>query len=208
MKKVILGVILGIIISTGTIYAKQINDTIEVAYNNIKISVFGQECIPKDTDGNIVEPFIYDGTTYVPIRAVSQAFGKRVDWNDETKTVEIRQPFSAQEVMKGQDVIKTFFDNFAEHNYNEMKKLLSEPFSQYDVSESVYGMKSATLSEIEYVEENSDWSTDTLIFNCAFDNVEFSPTASNNNGDKEAACYILVHKDGDTYTISDFVSGL
>ena len=50
MKKVILGLIIGIVISTGTIYAKQINDTIEIAYNNIKISVFGQECIPKDTD--------------------------------------------------------------------------------------------------------------------------------------------------------------
>ena len=110
MKKVILGLIIGIVISTGTIYAKQINDTIEIAYNNIKISVFGQECIPKDTDGNIVEPFIYEGTTYVPIRAISQAFGKRVDWNDETKTVEICQPFSYQEVMKAQDVIKTFFD--------------------------------------------------------------------------------------------------
>ena len=40
MKKVILGLIIGIVISTGTIYAKQINDTIEIAYNNIKISVF------------------------------------------------------------------------------------------------------------------------------------------------------------------------
>ena len=124
MKKVILGLIIGIVISTGTIYAKQINDTIEIAYNNIKISVFGQECIPKDTDGNIVEPFIYEGTTYVPIRAISQAFGKRVDWNDETKTVEICQPFSYQEVMKAQDVIKTFFDDFAENNYTEMKKVL------------------------------------------------------------------------------------
>lgn len=175
MKKVILGLIIGIVISTGTIYAKQINDTIEIAYNNIKISVFGQECIPKDTDGNIVEPFIYEGTTYVPIRAISQAFGKRVDWNDETKTVEICQPFSYQEVMKAQDVIKTFFDDFAENNYTEMKKVLSEPFSQYDISNGVYGMKSATLSGIEYIEESSDWSTDTLIFNCTFDNVEFTP---------------------------------
>ena len=31
MKKVILGLIIGIVISTGTIYAKQINDTIEIA---------------------------------------------------------------------------------------------------------------------------------------------------------------------------------
>lgn len=208
MKKLFLGVFIGIIISTSTIYAKQINETISVVYNNIKISVLGQECIPKDVDGNIVEPFIYEGTTYVPIRAVSQAFGKRVDWNDEEKTVEICQPFSAQEVSKGQEVIKAFFGYFAEHNQDEMQKLLSEPFSRYDISDSVYGMKSAVLSEIEYVEEFSDWSAGTLIFNCTFDNVEFSPNASNNNGDNKAACYILVHKDEDDYTISDFVSGL
>ena len=208
MKKVIFGVIIGIVISTSTIYAKQINDTIQVAYNNIKISVFGQECIPKDADGDIVEPFIYEDTTYVPIRAISQAFGKRVDWNDKTKTVEIRQPFSSQEVSKGQEAIKIFFDYFAEHNQYNMQKLLSEPFSQYDISDSVYGMKSAILSGIEYVEENSNWSTGTLVFNCTFDNVEFSPNASNNNGDNKSACYILVHKDGDIYTISDFVSGL
>ena len=54
--------------------------------------------------------------------------------------------------------------------YTEMKKVLSEPFSQYDISNGVYGMKSATLSGIEYIEESSDWSTDTLIFNCTFDN--------------------------------------
>ena len=32
--------------------------------------------------------------------------------------------------------------------------------------------------------------------------------ASNNNGNNKGACYILVHKDRDTYTISNFVSGL
>ena len=96
-----------------------------------------------------------------------------MDWNDETKTVEICQPFSYQEVMKAQDVIKTFFDDFAENNYTEMKKVLSEPFSQYDISNGVYGMN-----------------------------------ASNNNGNNKGACYILVHKDRDTYTISNFVSGL
>ena len=100
------------------------------------------------------------------------------------------------------------FDDFAENNYTEMKKVLSEPFSQYDISNGVYGMKSATLSGIEYIEESSDWSTDTLIFNCTFDNVEFTPNASNNNGNNKGACYILVHKDRDTYTISNFVSGL
>ena len=38
MKKVILGLIIGIVISTGTIYAKQINDTIEtVSYTHLTL---------------------------------------------------------------------------------------------------------------------------------------------------------------------------
>ena len=71
MKKVILGLIIGIVISTGTIYAKQINDTIEIAYNNIKISVFGQECIPKDTDGNIVENVWIGMTKQKPLKSAN-----------------------------------------------------------------------------------------------------------------------------------------
>lgn len=48
MKKVILGLIIGIVISTGTIYAKQINDNNrEIAYNNIKISVFDKSAFRK-----------------------------------------------------------------------------------------------------------------------------------------------------------------
>ena len=122
MKKVILGLIIGIVISTGTIYAKQINDTIEIAYNNIKISVFGQECIRK------IRTEILLNHSYMRVQHMSllELFHRPLEnvWigMTETKTVEICQPFSYQEVMKAQDVIKTFFDDFAENNYTEMKK--------------------------------------------------------------------------------------
>ncbi len=209
MKKVILGLIIGIVISTGTIYAKQINDTIEIAYNNIKISVFRTR-VHSERYGR---KYCWNHS-YMRVQHMSllELFHRPLEnvWIGMTKQKPLKfcQPFSYQEVMKAQDVIKTFFDDFAENNYTEMKKVLSEPFSQYDISNGVYGMKSATLSGIEYIEESSDWSTDTLIFNCTFDNVEFTPNASNNNGNNKGACYILVHKDRDTYTISNFVSGL
>jgi hypothetical protein len=64
--------------------------SIDVLYNNIKILLYGQELDIKDVNGNNVEPFIYNGTTYVPIRAVSEAFGKSVTWNADTGSVEIR----------------------------------------------------------------------------------------------------------------------
>lgn len=59
------------------------------ANNGINILINGNTLIPKDVNGNIVEPFLIDGTTYLPIRAVSEALGKTVDWDGDTQTVSI-----------------------------------------------------------------------------------------------------------------------
>lgn len=56
-------------------------------YNDIKISLNGSLVTPKDADGNIIEPFTIDGTTYLPVRAVGNALGLTVGWDQSTKTV-------------------------------------------------------------------------------------------------------------------------
>lgn len=58
-----------------------------LSYNDIKISLDGQEVIPQDINGNEIEPFIIDGTTYLPIRGIASALGLDVDWDQATKTV-------------------------------------------------------------------------------------------------------------------------
>lgn len=63
--------------------------TIEANYMGIKIVIDGVEITPTDAGGNVVEPFISEGTTYLPVRAVGNAFGKEVSWDGETKTVYI-----------------------------------------------------------------------------------------------------------------------
>lgn len=45
--------------------------------------------IPKDEQGNETYPFIYDGTTYVPIRAIAELFNANINWNEKTNTVSI-----------------------------------------------------------------------------------------------------------------------
>jgi len=60
---------------------------IEVYYNNIKITLDGVQVTPRDGQGNIVEPFTFNGTTYLPVRAVSNALGIAVDWDSDSKTV-------------------------------------------------------------------------------------------------------------------------
>ena len=72
-----------------TAFAKQINETAEIFYNNIKIYIDGAEIVSKDANGNIVEPFTMNGTTYLPVRAISNAFGKEVEWDGATQSVYI-----------------------------------------------------------------------------------------------------------------------
>lgn len=80
---------------------------IEASYNNIKLAVNGVLTETKDAEGKTVEPFINDGTTYLPVRAVAEALGCKVDWNGESSTVTIEQPkvqTAAAEVEKGEIV--------------------------------------------------------------------------------------------------------
>ena len=56
-------------------------------FTGVRIFVDGKELQPTDIKGNDVDAFIYEGTTYVPLRAVGEALGAEVNWNSETKTV-------------------------------------------------------------------------------------------------------------------------
>ena len=66
--------------------------TAELIYRDIKITLDGNELIPKDAQGNVVEPFIIDGTTYLPVRGISSALGLDIDWDGTTNTVILTTP--------------------------------------------------------------------------------------------------------------------
>jgi len=80
-----------IIMLATTVFAEQISKTINVVYRDIKITIDGEEITPKDANGKIVEPFIFDGTTYLPVRAISEAVGYDVGWDDVNNTVMLRE---------------------------------------------------------------------------------------------------------------------
>lgn len=66
--------------------------TMTADYNNIKIELDGQQITPTDANGKAVEPFAVDGTTYLPVRAVSEALGVDVEWDGNTSTVLLSSP--------------------------------------------------------------------------------------------------------------------
>lgn len=81
------GLLVTVVLAAGT-YTK----TLTAYYQDIKLTINGQTVEPKDVNGNVVDPYIVDGTTYLPVRAVSEALGKQVDWDGDTNTVLISDP--------------------------------------------------------------------------------------------------------------------
>ncbi len=83
----IAGTLSGIILTSGIAIAANTTTLYDVMTNGIKIFVDGQKINPRDADGNSVEPFIHNGTTYLPVRAVANALGKAVYWDGPNYTV-------------------------------------------------------------------------------------------------------------------------
>jgi hypothetical protein len=84
------GFILGVVstlLLTGATAAYAANSTqIKVYFEDLRYMFDGVEKNPTGAKG-----FIYEGTTYVPLRFVSEALGKEVTWQEEAKTIHVGQ---------------------------------------------------------------------------------------------------------------------
>lgn len=91
MKQRLHGLIAGVLVGTALIssiaIAANTTTLYDVITSGIKIVVDGKELHPTDTQGNTIEPMIYNGTTYLPVRAVANALGKAVYWDGPNYTV-------------------------------------------------------------------------------------------------------------------------
>ena len=112
-KDLLRGFVLGVLLTAlaaaiPAVGAAATKRTIDVVYNDIKLVIDGKEITPLDGAGNPVEPFIYEGTTYLPLRAVSNALTngeKPVSWDQSTYTVYIgERPVEAQKIVNMADM--------------------------------------------------------------------------------------------------------
>ena len=91
MKQRFQGMVAGFlaaILLTGTIaYAATGEEAADIFYNNIKIFIDGAQLTSKDVNGKVIEPFTMNGTTYLPVRAIANAFGKDVVWDEKTASI-------------------------------------------------------------------------------------------------------------------------
>ena len=70
-----------VLLLTTPVFASSISKKIEVLANNINLFI--------DNKQISVDNFVYNGTTYAPLRAIAESLDMTVDWNNETKKVNI-----------------------------------------------------------------------------------------------------------------------
>ncbi|MCQ6560458.1 peptidylprolyl isomerase [Paenibacillus mendelii] len=87
LKGLVLGLLIGILICSPVIYAS--GTQIEVVFKKLHYIFDGEEKVPPAGGGG----FVYNNTTYVPLRFVGESLGKPVYYDSETSTVRIGKQY-------------------------------------------------------------------------------------------------------------------
>ena len=87
LKGYLIGALSTIILLSTVVYAAGTTKTLNVVYDNIKIYKDNVLTQTKGADGSVIEPFIHNGTTYLPVRGVANLAGMEVTWDGATKSV-------------------------------------------------------------------------------------------------------------------------
>lgn len=73
-----------------------VDPTVSISYN-------GEKQVMTDAKGTQIYPIIFNGSTYLPVRAISNLFSVPVNWDDSTRTVilgsAVKEPFNLTATM-------------------------------------------------------------------------------------------------------------
>lgn len=113
-------------------FAAGIRKTITAYVGDIDIYVDNVLKIPTDANGNRVEPMIYDGTTYLPVRAISNMLGEEVTWDGDTRSIYIGEKPSHGSKSVPLDSLKIIDSQDMNMYQNSTISILGEEFSVFN----------------------------------------------------------------------------
>ena len=117
-RKTMISLALAFLMTTSVAFAAKKEQSLKCNFRDIKVKKNGQ--MLKVTR----EPFIYDGTTFLPLRDVTEGLGYKVGWDDATSTVLITGGESADTTLLQQDLRNK--DIMMQQMQNQIKVLKDE----------------------------------------------------------------------------------
>lgn len=174
-KGFVVGLLIGAFVLSGiAVVATDGLRTLEnVKVGGIRIVIDNKEFTCTDANGAVVEPMIYNGTTYIPVRAVSTAFGKAVYWDGEESTIylgnmngKLENPTAKFEDLTNIAGSTWCFDSYK--NISDIRKnfyslAYTSEYSSNDVCEYLLDGKYSKFKATIFVKEGSNWNGTTNI---------------------------------------------
>jgi len=121
--------------STG--FASWLDKTIKASYRNITVFVNGTMKQTKTAAGTVVEPFIVDGTTYVPLRGIAEMLGYQVNFNPNTYRIDITgvdiSALTSQLIQKDARIkeLETLLANKTAYSLTDMQEDLVDNYTRF-----------------------------------------------------------------------------
>lgn len=141
----------------GTAAATVGRATVNADYNNIKVTMNGTAVNLVDANGNAVEPFAINGTTYLPVRAVADALGLDVGWDGATSTVKLTSKAATANgtLLMDKNDVKIYFTGITEGNrysggYKINLRIENKSDKNYYVSVDDFSANGIMVSEYFY----------------------------------------------------------
>lgn len=75
----------------GAVADDLIDDITAQLRRDFTIKIDGEVKEFKNKQGDVVYPVLYDGTTYLPVRAIGELMGKTVYWYEDDKRIELKE---------------------------------------------------------------------------------------------------------------------
>lgn len=123
--------------------------------STISVKLNGETQILKDAQGSRIYPITYQGSTYLPVRAVAELTGLGVDWDQATKSVLLgKQP-------GGVDLIDTYKIYFKAGKWAEFDQVQTSEKKTEDIA----GVTYSNWIYLETGKQNLGTITDSISYN-------------------------------------------
>ena len=148
VKGFFLGVLICVILSMSGV-ALAVGRTVDlknVTVGGVRIVVDGKELHPTDSDGNAVDPIIYNGTIYLPVQAISTAIGKAAYWDGPNYTVYLG---NMEGMLENPSIMTKNMNNIGAHGPVSTDKLVDNYDNSY--GSALIPQYKNIVSEFEYL---------------------------------------------------------